>query len=122
MEQVTSLPIIANVMGTGMTPILNAGEVKHTPLSELNLMNHFKVEVHPGKAIVDISVPFPSLNMVNADVLACNMIGHVWTVDQDTHNTVTCEFYDREAHHQFFFTDPYLYDKACLSTLPLVPW
>jgi|SRR5579859_5892588 len=43
------------------------------------------------------------------------MIGHVWTVDQDTHNTVTCEFYDREAHHQFFFTDPYLYDKACLS-------
>jgi len=44
------------------------------------------------------------------------MIGHVWTVDQDTHNTVTCEFYDREAHHQFFFTDPYLYDKACLST------
>ena len=47
--------------------------------------------------------------------LACNMIGHVWTVDQDTHNTVTCEFYDREAHHQFFFTDPYLYDKACLS-------
>src|SRR5271155_1197506 len=46
------------------------------------------------------------------------MIGHVWTVDQDTHNTVTCEFYDREAHHQFFFTDPYLYDKACLSILP----
>lgn len=49
-------------------------------------------------------------------IVACNMIGHVWTVDQDTHNTVTCEFYDREAHHQFFFTDPYLYDKACLST------
>ena len=48
-------------------------------------------------------------------LLACNMIGHVWTVDQDTHNTVTCEFYDREAHHQFFFTDPHLYDKACLS-------
>ena len=46
------------------------------------------------------------------------MIGHVWTVDQDTHNTVTCEFYDREAHHQFFFTDVYLYDKACLSILP----
>jgi chromosome transmission fidelity protein 4 len=51
-------------------------------------------------------------------IIACNMIGHVWTVDQDTHNTVTCEFYDREAHHQFFFTDPYLYDKACLSNFP----
>ena len=45
------------------------------------------------------------------------MIGHVWTVDQGTHNTVTCEFYDREAHHQYLFTDPYLYDKACLSIL-----
>jgi chromosome transmission fidelity protein 4 len=52
--------------------------------------------------------------------IACNMIGHIWTVDQDTHNTVTCEFYDREAHHQFFFTDPYLYDKACLSNIPFV--
>lgn len=51
--------------------------------------------------------------------VACNMIGHVWTVDQNTHNTVTCEFYDREAHHQFFFTDPYLYDKACLSKPPV---
>jgi chromosome transmission fidelity protein 4 len=115
MEQVTSQPTIANVMGTGMIPILNAAEAIHTPLSELNLMNHFKVEVHPGKAIVDISVR-PSLTWWML-MLACNMIGHVWTVDQDTHNTVTCEFYDREAHHQFFFTDPYLYDKACLSTL-----
>jgi chromosome transmission fidelity protein 4 len=54
-------------------------------------------------------------------MIACNMIGHVWTVDQDTHNTITCEFYDREAHHQFFFTDPYLYDKACLSNHPPAP-
>ena len=61
--------------------------------------------------------PSPSLSkhIPQTNFVACNMIGHVWTVDQDTHNTVTCEFYDREAHHQFFFTDPYLYDKACLS-------
>lgn len=38
-------------------------------------------------------------------------------MDQDTHNTVTVEFYDREFHRDFHFTDPYLYDKACLSTM-----
>lgn len=43
------------------------------------------------------------------------MTGFVWTVDQDTHHTVTVEFYDREFHRDFHFTDPYLYDKACLS-------
>jgi Minichromosome loss protein, Mcl1, middle region len=77
-------------------------------------MSHFKVEVPLGEEIVDILVLFLIYHLI----LACNMIGHVWTVDQDTHNTITCEFYDREAHHQFFFTDPYLYDKACLSTFP----
>ena len=45
------------------------------------------------------------------------MTGFVWTVDQDTHHTVTVEFYDREFHRDFHFTDPYLYDKACLSML-----
>jgi hypothetical protein len=72
------------------------------------------VQVPPGVGIVDISVISRCVRLI----VACNMIGHVWTVDQDTHNTVTCEFYDREAHHQFFFTDPYLYDKACLSNAP----
>ncbi|KAI9749988.1 MAG: hypothetical protein M4579_006650 [Chaenotheca gracillima] len=47
--------------------------------------------------------------------LCLNLIGTVWTVDQDTHNTVTVEFYDREYHRDFHFTDPYLYDKACLN-------
>ncbi|KAK2865289.1 hypothetical protein FQN49_003719, partial [Arthroderma sp. PD_2] len=47
--------------------------------------------------------------------LALNLIGFVWTVDQDTHNTVTVEFYDRERYRDFHFTDPYLYDKACLN-------
>ncbi|KAG7010133.1 mitochondrial escape protein 2 [Physcia stellaris] len=44
-----------------------------------------------------------------------NLTGFVWTVDQDTHHTVTVEFYDREFHRDFHFTDPYLYDKACLN-------
>lgn len=43
------------------------------------------------------------------------MIGFVWTVDQDTHHTITVEFYDREMYRDFHFTDPYFYDKACLS-------
>ncbi|KAJ6072557.1 hypothetical protein N7467_010642 [Penicillium canescens] len=47
--------------------------------------------------------------------LCLNLIGAVWTVDQETHHTVTVEFYDREAHRDFHFTDPYMYDKACLN-------
>ncbi|KAK2745604.1 hypothetical protein FQN55_006094 [Onygenales sp. PD_40] len=44
-----------------------------------------------------------------------NLTGFVWTVDQETHNTVTVEFYDRERFRDFHFTDPFLYDKACLN-------
>jgi chromosome transmission fidelity protein 4 len=51
----------------------------------------------------------------NRKYLCLNLIGFVWTVDQDTHNTVTVEFYDREMHRDFHFTDPFLYDKACLD-------
>ncbi|KAL8781833.1 MAG: hypothetical protein Q9213_005835 [Squamulea squamosa] len=51
----------------------------------------------------------------NRRYLCLNLTGFVWIVDQDTHNTVTVEFYDREYHRDFHFTDPYLYDKACLN-------
>lgn len=51
----------------------------------------------------------------NRKYLCLNMIGFVWTVDQDTHNTVTVEFYDHEFHRDFHFTDTFLYDKACLN-------
>jgi chromosome transmission fidelity protein 4 len=47
--------------------------------------------------------------------LCLNLIGFVWTVDQDTHNTITVEFYDHEFHRDFHFTDTFLYDKACLN-------
>jgi chromosome transmission fidelity protein 4 len=51
----------------------------------------------------------------NRKYLCLNLIGFVWTVDQDTHNTVTVEFYDNEFHRDFHFTDTFMYDKACLN-------
>lgn len=51
----------------------------------------------------------------NRKYLCLNLIGFVWTVDQDTHHTVTVEFYDREYYRDFHFTDTFLYDKACLN-------
>lgn len=47
--------------------------------------------------------------------LCLNLTGFVWTVNQQTHHTVTVEFYDRQEHRDFHFTDPYKYDKACLN-------
>ena len=47
--------------------------------------------------------------------LCMNLIGFVWTVDQDSHNTVTVEFYDSTYRRSFHFTDPHEYDKACLN-------
>ncbi|KAL2887016.1 Minichromosome loss protein 1 [Ceratocystis lukuohia] len=51
----------------------------------------------------------------NRKYLCLNLIGAVWTVDQDSHNTVTVEFYDRDFQRDFHFTDTFLYDKACLT-------
>ncbi|KAH7249376.1 WD40-repeat-containing domain protein [Fusarium solani] len=51
----------------------------------------------------------------NRKYLCLNLIGFVWTVDQDSHHTVTVEFYDHEFHRDFHFTDTFLYDKACLT-------
>ncbi|KAK3719684.1 DNA polymerase alpha accessory factor Mcl1 [Vermiconidia calcicola] len=51
----------------------------------------------------------------NRRYLCLNLTGFVWTVNQETHNTVTVEFYDRQEHRDFHFTDPYMYDKACLN-------
>ncbi|KAF2223201.1 putative chromosome segregation protein [Elsinoe ampelina] len=52
----------------------------------------------------------------NRRYLCLNLTGFVWTVDQDTHHTITVEFYDRALHRDFHFTDPFLYDRACLSS------
>ncbi|KAF5988146.1 chromosome transmission fidelity 4 [Fusarium coicis] len=51
----------------------------------------------------------------NRKYLCLNLIGFVWTVDQDSHHTVTVEFYDHELHRDFHFSDTFLYDKACLA-------
>ncbi|QIX01447.1 hypothetical protein AMS68_006964 [Peltaster fructicola] len=51
----------------------------------------------------------------NRRYLCLNLAGFVWTVNQETHHTVTAEFYDRDQHRDFHFTDPYMYDKACLN-------
>lgn len=51
----------------------------------------------------------------NRKYLCLNLIGFVWTVDQDGHNTVTVEFYDHEFQRDFHFNDTFLYDKACLN-------
>lgn len=51
----------------------------------------------------------------NRRYLCLNLTGFVWTVDQETHHTVTVEFYDRQEHRDFHFTDPFMYDKACLN-------
>ncbi|CAK7565057.1 MAG: DNA polymerase alpha accessory factor Mcl1 [Sporothrix epigloea] len=51
----------------------------------------------------------------NRKYLCLNLMGVVWTVDQDAHYTVTVEFYDRDFQRDFHFTDTFLYDKACLN-------
>ncbi|KAF2016591.1 WD40 repeat-like protein [Aaosphaeria arxii CBS 175.79] len=52
----------------------------------------------------------------NRRYLCLNLTGFVWTVSQESsHHTVTVEFNDREFHRDFHFTDPFLYDKACLN-------
>jgi chromosome transmission fidelity protein 4 len=51
----------------------------------------------------------------NRRYLCLNLIGFVWTVDHDTHRTVTVEFFDRERYRDFHFTDYFGYDKACLT-------
>ncbi|RMZ77947.1 hypothetical protein DV738_g4177, partial [Chaetothyriales sp. CBS 135597] len=51
----------------------------------------------------------------NRKYLCLNLVGFVWTVDQDTHHTVTVEFLDRDFHRDFHFTDTFRFDKACLT-------
>ncbi|KAI6781736.1 Minichromosome loss protein-like protein [Emericellopsis cladophorae] len=51
----------------------------------------------------------------NRKYLCLNLIGFVWTIDQDSHHTVTVEFYDHDFQRDFHFTDTFLYDKACLN-------
>jgi chromosome transmission fidelity protein 4 len=71
--------------------------------------NTWQPEVHPP--FQPGSTPWRG----NRKYLCLNLTGFIWTVDQETHHTITVEFYDREYHRDFHFTDPFLYDKACLN-------
>jgi len=51
----------------------------------------------------------------NRRYLCLNLVGFIWTQDQDSHHTITIEFYDRSAHRDTHFQDAFLYDKACLA-------
>ena len=70
---------------------------------------YFQPQVHPP--FQPGSTPWRG----NRKYLCLNLVGVVWTVDQDTHNTVTVEFYDHAFHRDFHFTDTFGYDKACLN-------
>ncbi|KAI5302715.1 hypothetical protein KEM56_000423 [Ascosphaera pollenicola] len=69
-------------------------------------MNLFSPEARLGEVTEDICT-------------GLNLVGFVWTVKQieepGMHHTVTVEFSDREQFRDFHFTDPFLYDKACLN-------
>lgn len=75
------------------------------PNKRLQLEAHYHEAFQPG------STPWRG----NRKYLCLNLIGFVWTIDQDGHHTVTVEFYDHDFHRDFHFTDTFLYDKACLG-------
>ncbi|KZF20612.1 WD40 repeat-like protein [Xylona heveae TC161] len=84
-------------------------EPAYAPLAKRTAYEHYRPRMHTPFQVG--STPWRG----NRKYLCLNLIGFVWTVDQETHHTVTVEFYDRELHRDFHFTDPYRYDKACLN-------
>ncbi|KAL2066228.1 hypothetical protein VTL71DRAFT_2299 [Oculimacula yallundae] len=93
--------------GNGKRP--NGNQISG-PISKRRNQNwepHYHESFQPG------STPWRG----NRKYLCLNLIGFVWTVDQDTHHTVTVEFYDHEFHRDYHFTDTFLYDKACLNDI-----
>ena len=88
-----------------------------TRLERLDCISLFSLGARLGEGTESTCVStLGGLASLQANVIqGLNLTGFVWTVDQDTHHTVTVKFYDREYHRDFHFTDPYLYDKACLS-------
>ncbi|KKK22848.1 chromosome segregation protein [Aspergillus ochraceoroseus] len=103
--------------GAGYAELINGhGKRTNEHLEEIDghtdkriITSFTKPKVHPP--LQPGSTPWRG----NRRYLCLNLTGAVWTVDQETHNTVTVEFYDRELHRDFHFTDPYLYDRACLN-------
>ncbi|KAF2734042.1 DNA polymerase alpha accessory factor Mcl1 [Polyplosphaeria fusca] len=106
--------------GAGYAPAVNSHGKRtnghlgalHSPSSKRRVhgSSSFAPEIH--EAFQPGSTPWRG----NRRYLCLNLVGFVWTVSQEqSHHTVTVEFYDREFHRDFHFTDPWLYDKACLN-------
>lgn len=52
----------------------------------------------------------------NRRYLVLNSIGQIWTVKQEaSHNTITVEFVDQDAHKKYHFMDPDMFSMARLS-------
>jgi chromosome transmission fidelity protein 4 len=79
------------------------------PMPKRSRLGPFSPQRHP--AFQPSSTPWRG----NRRYLCLNLLGFAWTVDHDTHRTVTVEFFDREMHRDFHFTDYFGYDMACLS-------
>ena len=94
--------------GNGKRPVSALGDINGNLLKR-SRYGQWQPQVHPSFQ------PSSTLWRGNRRYLCLNLLGFVWTVDQDTHHTVTVEFYDREEFRDFHFTDPFLYDKACLN-------
>ncbi|KAF2463650.1 chromosome segregation protein-like protein [Lindgomyces ingoldianus] len=106
--------------GAGYAPVVNGhgkrtnghlGVIPNGTSKRRAYGSSFEPEIH--EAFQPGSTPWRG----NRRYLCLNLTGFVWTVSQESghHNTVTVEFYDREFHRDFHFTDPFLYDKACLN-------
>ncbi|KAF2084703.1 WD40 repeat-like protein [Saccharata proteae CBS 121410] len=93
----------------GKRPANHLGDVDYRSAKRTRGGPSFQPELHPS--FQPGSTPWRG----NRRYLCLNLTGFVWTVDQETHHTVTVEFYDRSTHRDFHFTDPFLYDKACLN-------
>ncbi|EOD42860.1 putative chromosome segregation protein [Neofusicoccum parvum UCRNP2] len=104
--------------GAGYVEEINGHGKRGRPADDIGLPNgkrsrggHSTLQLRTHASFQPGSTPWRG----NRRYLSLNFTGFVWTVDQDTHHTVTVEFYDREAHRDYHFTDPFLYDKACLN-------
>lgn len=47
--------------------------------------------------------------------LTMNLIGYIWSIREDIHNTITVSFFDRGHHREYHFKDAKGYDLACLT-------
>lgn len=94
--------------GNGKRPATHLGPANGLSYKR-SRFDQWQPQIHPS--FQPSSTPWRG----NRRYLCLNLLGFVWTVDQDTHHTITVEFYDREEFRDFHFTDPFLYDKACLN-------